>query len=146
MKAPTSGRGTPRPMEVWNADLPFDGRDGSKNRPVIVMGKSGGSYDVLMVTTHPHQQGEFYRPFEPYEAGLDSRSYVRVDKKFRIEASRFNYLVGELGDDDAATVRSRYSRMRAQRWTQKGWRRRSHPLRPAPCASTCASSRSPCYR
>lgn len=110
---PTAGRNaTPRPLEVWNADLPFDGHDGSKNRPVIVLGKSGSSWDVLMVTTHPRDPSACFRPMDPYDAGLYSRSYVRTDRLFRIPASRFNYYVGELGDDDAAIVEAKYERLR----------------------------------
>lgn len=103
--------GNPRPMEVWNADLPFDDNYGSKDRPVIVLGRKNDSYDVLMVTTHP--RGECFRPMDPYPAGLDSRSHVRTDRLFKIPRSRFNYLMGELSDeDDIAIVKVKYARLK----------------------------------
>ena len=49
-------------MEVWSADVPFDGSHGSKDRPVIVLGRKGDTYDVLMVTTHPHDPERCMRP------------------------------------------------------------------------------------
>ncbi len=114
MKPSPNRNGTPRPLEVWNADIPFTGRDGSKNRPVIVLGKSGGSYDVMMSTTHPHDPEGSMRPMDPYEAGLDSRSYIVTNKIYRIPESKFNYYVGDLGDDDAAILEAKYKRMRAR--------------------------------
>ncbi len=136
MKPSPVRRGSPRPLEVWNADLPFDGSDGSKNRPVVVLGKCGGGYDVMMVTTHPHAPGTFMKPMEPYEAGLDSRSHVRTDRKFRIPEARFNYYMGDLGDDDAAVVEAKYERMKGARWTRTNWRRRSSSLPRTACAWT----------
>lgn len=112
MKPSPVRRGSARPMEVWNADMPFDGSDGSKNRPVVILGKSGDGYNVMMVTTHPHEPGTFMKPMEPYDAGLDSRSHIRTDKKYRIPESRLNYYMGDLGEDDAAVISAKYGRMK----------------------------------
>lgn len=97
-------------MEVWNANLPFDSGGGSKDRPVVVLSRSGGGCDVLMVTTHPHEGMDVMRPMEAYEAGLDGRSYIRTDRRFRIPLSNFNYYMGELGEDDEAIVRAKQAR------------------------------------
>ena len=111
---PSMGKNkSPRPLEVWSADVRFDGRDGSKDRPVVVLGRRGQRYDVMMVTTHPHD-GAYMRPMEPYEAGLDSRSHVRTDKLYRLSESDFNYILGELGEDDAAVLEAKYKRMGAK--------------------------------
>ena|GEM_PF-3462551 len=99
----------PRPMEVWSADVPFEGRAGSKDRPVVILGRKGGRIDVMAVTTHPHD-GAYMRPMEPYEAGLDSRSHIRTDRILRLDESSLNYIMGELGDDDAAVLRAKYER------------------------------------
>ena len=112
MKPAPARRGSARPMEVWNADMPFDGSDGSKNRPVVILGRSGDGYNVMMITTHPHDPGTFMKPMEPYDAGLDSRSHIRTDKKYRIPESRLNYYMGDLGDDDAAVIEAKYGRMK----------------------------------
>lgn len=136
---PSTGRGNPRPMEVWSADVPFDGSHGSKDRPVIVLGRKGDTYDVLMVTTHPHDPERCMRPMDPYDAGLDSRSYIRTDKVFRLPSARFNYIMGELSDDDAALARAKRERLGGRRWTVPRLRRRSSRRRPAGSAWTCAS-------
>ncbi len=113
MKPNTNQNNAPRPLEVWNADMAFEGRAGSKNRPVVVLGKSGSTYDVMMSTTHPHAEYECMRPMDPYFAGLDNRSYIRTDKIYRLPASKFNGYIGELGDDDAAILEAKYKRLRS---------------------------------
>lgn len=104
----------PRPLEVWSADVPLDSSSGSKDRPVVVLGKRGSSYDIMMVTTHP-RDGNYMRPLDPYDAGLDSRSHIRTDKLFRLSESRFNYYIGILSEDDAAVLESKYERMAKDR-------------------------------
>ncbi len=111
-----NGGGTPKPMEVWNAEVPFDG-GGSKNRPVVVLGRNGSKYDVMMSTTHPRDPEHSMRPMDPYGAGLDSRSYIVTSKIYRLDASKFEYYIGDLGDDDAAILGAKYDRMRKKRWT-----------------------------
>lgn len=133
---PNNARGTPRPMEVWSADVPFDGNHGSKDRPVIVLSRKGDVFEVLMVTTHPRDPSACMRPMDPYDAGLDSRSYIRTDRLFRLSGSKFNYLLGELSDDDAALADAKYRRLGGRRWTAKTRRRRSCPRPPAGSAST----------
>ena len=136
---PNQGRSKgPRPLEVWSADVPFDGRCGSKDRPVVVLGRRGPSYDIMMVTTHPHD-GSYMRPLDPYDAGLDSRSHIRTDKVFRLSESHFNYFIGDLSEDDAAVLEAKYKRMVKGRWTGSRPQRRSSPPRPTGSAWTCAS-------
>lgn len=128
----------PRPLEVWSADVPFDSSSGSKDRPVVVLGWRGPSYDVMMVTTHPHD-GSYMRPLDPYDAGLDSRSHIRTDRIFRLAESRFNYYIGDLSEDDAAVLESKYKRMAKERCTGTRSPWRSYRRQPTGCASTCAS-------
>ncbi len=101
-------------MEVWSVDMPFTGRAGSKNRPVVVLGRSGSSYDVMISTTHPHDSEGCMRPMDPYDAGLDSRSYIVTNKIHKVPESRFEYYIGDLGDDDAAILEAKYKRMRSR--------------------------------
>ncbi|MDO5861436.1 MAG: hypothetical protein Q4Q58_01340 [Thermoplasmata archaeon] len=135
MKAAGRGKGSPRALEVWNADTPFDS-GGSKDRPVAVLGRRGGTYDVMMSTTHPNDRGTYMKPMDPFSAGLDSRSHIRTDRLYRLPESAFNYPIGELGDDDAAVLQAKYERMRGSRWTGPPWRRTSCPRPPTGSAST----------
>lgn len=107
---------TPRPMEVWHADVRFEGSEGSKLRPVVVLGRIGTACDVMICTTHPHpDHAEYMRPMESYEAGLGGVSYIRTDRIFKVPLQRFKSMIGELGEDDAAVLEAKYNRLRKGR-------------------------------
>jgi len=108
-KADTS---TPRPMEVWNAKVDFDGSSGAKNRPVIVLDKKGESFVVFMVTSHGHHPETDIKLVDPYEVMLDKTSTVRTDRTFSISRTRFNYKLGDLTADDCEMVEMLYGRVK----------------------------------
>ncbi len=112
--------GSPRPMEVWNANVYFDDNSGAKNRPVIVLEKRGDDYTVFMVTSHGHRPETDIRLMDPYEVMLDKTSTVRTDRPFKLPASKFNYKLGDLCDDDAAIVEAIFSRIRETRSYRRG--------------------------
>ncbi len=139
-----ASKGFPRPMEVWNANVYFDDGSGAKNRPVIVLEKTGPDLTVYMVTTHPHHPGTDIRLMDPYDVMLDKTSHVRTDRLFKIAPGKFNYKLGDLSYDDSEMIRAIFSRMKETRHYRRGnYRRmpwtRSRPLPPAPCASTPGS-------
>ncbi len=139
-----ASKGFPRPMEVWNANVYFDDGSGAKNRPVIVLEKTGPDLTVYMVTTHPHHPGTDIRLMDPYDVMLDKTSHVRTDRLFKIAPGKFNYKLGDLSYDDSEMIRAIFSRMKETRHYRRGnYRRmpwtRSHPLPPVPCASTPGS-------
>lgn len=125
--------GTPRPMEVWNANVYFDDGSGAKNRPVIVLEKRDGDYTVYMVTSHGHRPDTDIRLMDPYEVMLDKSSTVRTDHPFKLQASRFNYKLGELCYDDSEMVRAIFeSRTRESRQYRRGnYRGPTHGRRPS---------------
>ena len=102
----------PRPMEVWNAKVDFDNLTGAKNRPAIVLDKKGDSYVVFMVTSHGHHPETDIKLVDPYEVMLDSSSTVRTDRTFTIDKGRFNYKLGDLGDDDVDMITMFYNRVK----------------------------------
>ena len=108
-KADTS---TPRPMEVWNAKVDFDGSSGAKNRPVIVLDKKGESFIVFMVTSHGHHPETDIKLVDPYEVMLDKSSTVRTDRTFSVSRPRFNYKLGDLTADDCEMVQMFYGRVK----------------------------------
>jgi len=108
-KADTS---TPRPMEVWNAKVDFDGSSGAKNRPVIVLDKKSESFIVFMVTSHGHHPETDIKLVDPYEVMLDKSSTVRTDKTFTVIRPRFNYKLGDLSPDDCEMVQMFYGRVK----------------------------------
>ena len=99
-------------MEVWTADLPFEGGGGRKKRPVVILRRDGDSYSVIMCTTHPHEQNELYMPADQDYAGLERATYVRTDKVFKIQAKSLLMRLGELSDRDADEIRERYRELK----------------------------------
>ncbi len=100
-------------MEVWNAEVRFEGGEGSKLRPVVILGSIGTAFDVMACTTHPHpDRAAYMRPMDPYSAGLGDSSYIRTDRVFKVPGSKVKNMLGELCDDDAAVLESKYSRIR----------------------------------
>lgn len=110
MKVQLSSK-NPRPMEVWSADIKFENSDGSKDRPVIILSRNGSSYDVMIVTTHPHN-GSYVQLTDSYAAGLVGSSHVKADSIKKIPRDKLNYLIGELGDDDQEIIRSKYATLK----------------------------------
>ena len=105
----------PRPMEVWNAKVNFDGSDGAKNRPVIVLEKGNAGYVVFMVTSHGHHPETDIKLVDPYEVMLDKSSTVRTDRTFSVKRERFNYKLGDLAPDDVEMITMFYGRVRGGR-------------------------------
>ena len=119
-----TSKGSPRPMEVWNANVYFDDGSGAKNRPVIVLEKTGPDWTVYMVTSHPHHPGTDIRLMDPYEVMLDRTSHVRTDRLFKIAPAKFNYKLGELSYDDSEMIKAIFSRMKETRHYRRGNYRR----------------------
>ncbi len=120
LKVGGSDAGTPRPMEVWNANLYFDDRSGAKNRPVIVLEKRGDEFTVLMVTSHGRHPETDIKLIDPYEVMLDKTSIVRTDRLFKIPASKFNYKLGDLSDEDRDIIVEVFSRLSDTRAYRRG--------------------------
>ncbi len=141
MKLRGQSGGSPKPMEVWNANLYFDDRSGAKNRPVIVLEKRGNGFIVLMVTSHSHYPDTDIGLTDPYEVMLDRTSRVRTDRLFSIPESSFNYRLGRLCDDDEAIIEVKFQRLKGSEQYRRGRFRwmlppRSSTPRPAPSVLT----------
>jgi hypothetical protein len=127
MKIKTDGS-QPRPMEVWNARVAFEGSAGAKNRPVIVLDKKGDGFVTFMVTSHGHHPETDIKLVDPYEVMLDLSSTVRTDRTFTIGKEWFNYKMGDLIPDDQEMVLMFYGRVKNGRrirtdYVKRGLRR-----------------------
>ena len=114
-KRNASNPSTPRPMEVWNANVYFDDRSGAKNRPVIVLERRGEEFTVFMVTSHERMPGTDMKLYDPYEVMLDKTSTVRTDRLFKIPPSKFNYKLGDLVEEDVDMVKAVFQRLKENR-------------------------------
>ncbi len=112
----------PKAMEVWNAKVDFDSREGAKNRPVIVLDRKGDEYVVFMITSHGHHPETDIKLVDPYEVMLDLSSTVRTDRTFTVNKNRFNYKLGYLSDDDVDMVSMFYGRVKDGRTIRTEYR------------------------
>ena len=116
-----ANRPEPAPGDVWNANLYFDDRSGSKNRPVIVLEKRGTKFTVLMVTSHGGRYPNTdFKLLDPYEVMLDKTSTVRGDRLFQIPFSKFNYKLGHMCPEDCELVGDVFDRLRDTRAYKRG--------------------------
>ena len=114
-KGNASNPSTPRPMEVWNANVYFDDRSGAKNRPVIVLERRGEEFTVFMVTSHERMPGTDMKLYDPYEVMLDKTSTVRTDRLFKIAPSKCDSKLGNLGEGDVDMVKAVFQRLKETR-------------------------------
>ncbi len=108
-------KAAPKVGEVWYARVQYGEGGGSKIRPVLIVGRSGDSYDAFASTTHPQPGRETMRPYDPEVAGLDGTSYILVDALVRIRESEFTRWLGYLCEDDLEPLEERYARLRKKK-------------------------------
>ena len=88
-------------------DIPFDGRDGSKVRPAIVVKESEGKYGVVMMTSSPPSSDHDFILMDPESAGLEYGSTVKAGKIYYVTPSKFRIKKGNISDYDKEELRSR---------------------------------------
>ncbi len=78
--------------EIWEADVPFEDRKGSKRRPVVILSQEEVFVLSLKMTSHNARyktlEGE-YELMRWKEAGLSKPTVVQCSKRLRLEPSRF---------------------------------------------------------
>ena len=78
--------------EIWEADVPYEEKAGSKRRPVLILSKDTIYVLSLKMTSHEPRykalDGE-YEVLRWKEAGLEKPTVVQCSKKLRIDRSRF---------------------------------------------------------
>ena len=97
----------PKHLEVWLVDIPFDGRDGSKVRPAIVIKESDGKYGVVMMTSSPPSSENDFILMDPESAGLEYGSTVKAGKIYYVTPSKFRTKKGTLSEYDKEELRIR---------------------------------------
>jgi mRNA-degrading endonuclease toxin of MazEF toxin-antitoxin module len=94
------GRGSYRRGEVYFIrNLPFEGTDGAKDRPVVCVSDSGGSIRCMRCTSSDSGRQPKYQILDPLSAGLDKASYVDP-KIITVSKEKVVRLMGELNPVD----------------------------------------------
>jgi hypothetical protein len=96
---PSQGRATaPSPSSYRYALVPFDDGDGTKDRPVLVLGIGTTSAKVLKVTSKPKPGQRNFRRVDTarwHRPGLREGSWVQTDKVVTISLTSFRRYLGD---------------------------------------------------
>lgn len=99
LRRPPTGRrttrATPQVGKVWWADVPFEDRSGSKDRPCLVVETHGLRAVVLYVTSTDKTGRPGFVPMpRTGRARGAGTSWVRTDRRFVLDAPRFRRFAG----------------------------------------------------
>lgn len=78
--------------EIWEADVPFEDKPGSKRRPVLFLSETGMLVLSLKMTSHEARykklEGE-YEIMRWQEAGLSKPTVIQCSKLLELDRDRF---------------------------------------------------------
>ena len=91
----------PVPYEVWIAeDLPFSDKEGSKSRPVIIIGKLQNTFTCYKITTKSNPVRGRLPICDLDEAGLDEQSFIEWWPVF-VGRNKLSKRIGMLSERDS---------------------------------------------
>ncbi|WP_315094398.1 hypothetical protein [uncultured Cellulomonas sp.] len=95
---PTRSRGAlPRPGEVWFAQVPFEDGTGSKDRPVLVLSTTVGSWQVARFTSQDRSGRQDFLRVPQGMHGLPTASWL--DRRpLTLDRTAFRRHVGDPGE------------------------------------------------
>ncbi len=86
----------PKPGEIWWADVPYEDRPGSKDRPCLVLSVRGGTAQVAKITSKYHDERRGVISLPPGTVG-DAQgrpSFLETDELRAVEVWEFRRRVG----------------------------------------------------
>ena len=110
---PAANGRVPAPGDIWWADIPFEERRGSKDRPCLVISAAGRYAKVLMITSQDKSGRDNYLPLLPQVWRRPSQhSSVRSDRLIRIPISGMRRIEGRADEQTLRTLTRRYPALR----------------------------------
>ncbi|GAA1413863.1 type II toxin-antitoxin system PemK/MazF family toxin [Catellatospora coxensis] len=90
--------GGPQPGEIWWADVPYEDGPGSKVRPCVVLRVSGGSYEILKITSQDqsHRRDHIEIATKSWDADADHNSFLDLSDPITITTAAFANRAGAL--------------------------------------------------
>ena len=86
--------------EVWIAnDMKFEGSEGHKDRPIIIVSVNGGSIKCYHCTSQISSIRKRSEILDLASAGLEKRTYVDLELH-TISSNKLSHKLGELSDED----------------------------------------------
>ncbi|MGC4805231.1 type II toxin-antitoxin system PemK/MazF family toxin [Micromonospora sp. DT233] len=88
--------GTPRPGEIWWADVPYADGSGSKVRPCLVLWADGRSAEVLKITSQDKSDRDDHVriPTRDWDPDAEHDSYLDISEPIPVAASAFREQAG----------------------------------------------------
>lgn len=100
----------PSVWQVWLAYIRFEGSDGGKKRPVLVIGTNGPSCTIAEITGRPPSDAPDVPLMDLITAGLGRESAVRIDKIRTIPKDSLRSYLGKLSCADRDSVKEAIKR------------------------------------
>jgi len=88
--------------EIYWAEVPFEEKDGSKIRPVVILNDRTAfviSFGIYSASPRPFTNDFPIRDWK--QTGLDHESTIRVDRRIKIEKQQIHDKIGELSKRDS---------------------------------------------
>ncbi|MEV0722777.1 type II toxin-antitoxin system PemK/MazF family toxin [Micromonospora purpureochromogenes] len=95
---PRTPTGTPRPGEIWWADVPYHDGTGSKVRPCLVLRADDRGADVLKITSQDKSSRDDHVriPTREWDPDADHDSWLDLAEPVTIPAGAFSHRAGTL--------------------------------------------------
>ncbi|NYF57377.1 type II toxin-antitoxin system PemK/MazF family toxin [Micromonospora purpureochromogenes] len=93
---PRTPTGTPRPGEIWWADVPYHDGTGSKVRPCLVLRADDRGADVLKITSQDKSSRDDHVriPTREWDPDADHDSWLDLAESVHVPSSAFTHRAG----------------------------------------------------
>ncbi|WP_320065093.1 type II toxin-antitoxin system PemK/MazF family toxin [Micromonospora sp. RTGN7] len=94
----TAPAGTPRPGDIWWADVPYADGSGSKIRPCLVLRADGRGADVLKITSQDKSDRDDHVriPTRDWDPDAEHDSFLDISEPIRVTTAAFQDHAGQL--------------------------------------------------
>ena len=95
----------PEAWQVWFAYVHFEGNDGGKERPVLVIERNGSTCAIAEITSKPQIFESDIQVTDLHSAGLGRASVIKAGNIKKISRPYLSSFLGTLSDCDRDTVK-----------------------------------------
>jgi mRNA-degrading endonuclease toxin of MazEF toxin-antitoxin module len=107
---PPDHHGRVVPGQIWWADVPFEERRETKDRPCVVLRSSDRRLTVLMVTSQDRSRRKDYLrlPAGQFRRPQGHDSWIRLDRRIQLQRSQLRRLEGHVDPETWRGIRRRH--------------------------------------
>jgi mRNA-degrading endonuclease toxin of MazEF toxin-antitoxin module len=109
-KRPQTATKLPAASEIWWADVPFHGEEGSKVRPCLVLRRAGTDAIVLKITSQDQSDRDDHIriPTHAWDHGADHDSYLDLSDPYTVPVADFERRAGQIDTASWKVVRAHH--------------------------------------